>query len=48
MFLGDEINLKLNNDLIITGTFLDINPDGSLILKNNDKIQNIYNGSIIL
>ena len=30
MFLGDEINLKLNNDLIITGTFLDINSDGSI------------------
>ncbi len=48
MFLGEKISLKLNDNLIVSGEFLDINQDGSLILKNNNNIRNIYNGSIIL
>ena len=48
MFLGEEISLKLDDKSIISGFFLGINPDGSLILKNNKKVENIYNGSIIL
>ena len=48
MFLGEKIILRLDDNSIVDGKFLGINTDGSLILKSDDKIKNIYNGSIIL
>ena len=48
LYIGDKINIKLNDNSLLEGKFIGINNDGSLILKNNNKITNLYNGSIIL
>jgi len=47
LYLGDNINLKIDEQNIKQGIFHNLNPDGSIILKNNFKFENIYNARII-
>ena len=47
LYLGDNINLKIDEQNIKQGIFHNLNPDGSIILKNNIKFENIYNARII-
>ena len=47
LYLGDNINLKIDEQNIKQGIFHNLNPDGSIILKNNVKFENIYNARII-
>ena len=48
MFLGEKINIKINNKKILRGIFNGINIDGSLILKQSDNFINIYSGQILI
>ena len=48
LFLEEKIKIKLPDSSIVSGIFKGINSDGSLKLQNNNKIKNLYNGSIIL
>ena len=48
MFLGENIKIEYQNKSIIEGKVVGANIDGSLKIKKNNKILNIYNGSIIL
>ena len=47
LYLGDNINLKIDEQNIKQGIFHNLNPDGSIILNNNFKFENIYNARII-
>ena len=47
LYLGDNINLKIDEQNIKQGIFHNLNPDGSIILKYNFKFENIYNARII-
>ena len=47
LYLGDNINLKIDEQNIKQGIFHNLNPDGSIILKNNVNFENIYNARII-
>lgn len=46
MFLNSNIKIKINDNKIITGQFIGINYDGSLILKKDDKELLVYSGQI--
>ena len=48
MFLNQEIEIIKPDNSIKYGIFQGINADGSLQLKNKNKIENVYNGSIKL
>tara|TARA_Y100001934_G_C12214801_1_gene707879 strand:- start:39 stop:788 length:750 start_codon:yes stop_codon:yes gene_type:complete len=48
MFLNKNVKINTENKKVITGKVLGINNRGSLMLKNNNKILNLYSGSIIL
>ena len=47
LYLGSNINLKIDEHNIKQGIFHNLNPDGSIILKNNVNFENIYNARII-
>jgi len=47
LYLGSNINLKIDEQNIKQGIFHNLNPDGSIILKNNVNFENIYNARII-
>ena len=47
LYLGCNINLKIDEQNIKQGIFHNLNPDGSIILKNNVNFENIYNARII-
>ena len=46
-FIGDIIKLKLNENVLKEGIFYDLNNDGSIKLKSNLGLENIYNARII-
>ncbi len=46
-FLGSKINLKINDGTLKEGFFYGINSDGSIILKSNSVLENIYNARIV-
>ena len=48
MFLAEKITIKLDNNSTISGIFKGVNTDGSLQLENENRISNIYNGTIQL
>ena len=48
MFLAEKITIKLDNNSTISGIFRGVNIDGSLQLETENKISNIYNGTIQL
>ena len=48
MLINEKIKIILPNDIIEKGIFRGINKDGSLKLEKNNKIENIYSGSIRL
>ena len=48
MFLNKNVKIITENKKIITGKLLGINNRGSLMVKNNNKILNLYSGSIVL
>jgi birA, biotin-[acetyl-CoA-carboxylase] ligase region len=48
IFKGKKIKIKLIDKSIISGYFVGVDSDGSLLLENNKKVSNIYNGSILL
>ena len=48
MFLNKNVKIITENEKIITGKLLGINNKGSLMLKINNKILNLYSGSIII
>ena len=48
MFLNKNVKIVTENKKIITGKLLGINNRGSLMLKSNNKILNLYSGSIVL
>ena len=48
MFLNKNVKIITENKKIITGKLLGINNNGSLMLKSNNKILDLYNGSIVL
>ena len=47
LYLGSNINLKIDEKNIKQGIFHNLNPDGSITLKNNVNFENIYNARII-
>jgi len=47
LYLGDNINLKIDEQNIKQGVFHNLNSDGSITLKNNINFENIYNARII-
>ena len=47
LYLGDNINLKIDEQNVKQGIFHNLNPDGSITLKNNINFENIYNARII-
>ena len=46
-FLGKKIKLELNNKNSQEGIFYDLSQDGSILFKQNSKIEKIYNARII-
>ena len=46
-FIGQNIKLKLDNNLIKEGVFTSLNEDGSIKLNSNLGVENIYNARII-
>ena len=48
MFLNKNVKIITENKKIVTGKLLGINNRGSLMLKSNNKILNLYSGSIVL
>ena len=46
LFKNSNIDIVFPNKSIKSGKFININPDGSLMLEINGKTENIYNGSI--
>ena len=47
LYLGSNINLKIDEQNVKQGIFYYLNPDGSITLKNNINFENIYNARII-
>ena len=47
LYLGGNINLKIDEKNVKQGIFHNLNPDGSITLKNNINFENIYNARII-
>ncbi len=47
LYLGGNINLKIDEQNVKQGIFHNLNPDGSITLKNNINFENIYNARII-
>ena len=47
LYLGSNINLKIDEQNIKQGIFHNLNPDGSITLKSNVNFENIYNARII-
>ena len=47
LYLGCNINLKIDEKNVKQGIFHNLNPDGSITLKNNINFENIYNARII-
>ena len=48
LFLNTKIKVKLNDNSLLIGKFIGINNNGALILKKDNEIIKLYNGSIIL
>ena len=48
MFLNKNVKIMTENNKVIEGKLLGINNSGSLMLKSNKKILNLYSGNIIL
>lgn len=48
MFMNKKISILLPDRNIVIGIFRGVNEDGSLKLEENKRINNIYNGSIII
>jgi len=46
MFIGEKITIKMDNNSSISGIFKRVNTDGSLQIKNDNRISNLYNGTI--
>ena len=46
MFVGEKIQIKLNDNSIVNGTFKGINNDGSLQLQNEYGLTSVYSGTI--
>ena len=46
MFVGEKIQIKLNDNSIVNGTFKGINNDGSLQLQNEHGLTSVYSGTI--
>ena len=46
MFVGEKIQIKLNDNSIVNGTFKGINYDGSLQLHNEHGLTSVYSGTI--
>ena len=46
MFVGEKIQIKLNDNSIVNGTFKGINNDGSLQLQNERGLTSVYSGTI--
>ena len=46
MFIGEKITVQIDNNSIISGVFKKVNKDGSLQIENDNKISNLYNGTI--
>ena len=46
MFIGEKITVKMDNNSSISGIFKKINIDGSLQIENDNRISNLYNGTI--
>tara|TARA_B100000989_G_scaffold222250_1_gene169887 strand:+ start:261 stop:995 length:735 start_codon:yes stop_codon:yes gene_type:complete len=46
-FLGKKIKLELNNKNFQEGIFHDLSQDGSILFKQDSKIENIYNARIL-
>jgi len=46
MFVGEKIQIKLNDNSVVKGTFKGINNDGSLRLKNEYGLTSLYSGTI--
>ena len=46
MFLNKEIKVKVGQNKLLKGIFIDISNDGSLILKTKNKLFSLYSGSI--
>ena len=46
MFVGEKIQIKLNDNSIVNGTFKGINKDGSLQLLNEYGLTSVYSGTI--
>ena len=47
LYLGSNIKLKIDEQNVKQGIFHNLNPDGSITLKNNINFENIYNARII-
>ena len=48
LYLGSQINLKVDELNIKKGIFHNLNSEGSITLKTKYNIENIYNARIIL
>tara|TARA_Y100000591_G_C21710806_1_gene633386 strand:+ start:221 stop:958 length:738 start_codon:yes stop_codon:yes gene_type:complete len=48
LYLGDNIKLKIDEENIKLGTFHNLNLDGSIIIKNKNNFETIYNARIII
>ena len=46
-YLGSQIKLKINDNIFKEGIFYDLNSDGSIRLKSESVLENIYNASIV-
>ena len=46
MFIGEKITIKMDNNSSISGIFKRVNTDGSLQIENDNRISNLYNGTI--
>jgi len=46
-YLSQNIKLKLDDNYLKEGLFYGLNNDGSIILQNNTKFENIYNARIL-
>ncbi len=48
LYLGSNIKLKIDEKKIKYGIFHNLNSDGSIIIKDKDNFENIYNARIII
>ncbi len=47
LYLNENINLEIDDSVVLNGNFQDINLDGSMRIKINDVIQDIYSARIL-